>query len=150
VRVDTQSAFLWDKAATIARHLGKATADRAIPIRSMIDHMGIDMVAQGTDYPINLLNPFVNMSISITRKDKNGTVYGAGQAISREEALRLYTSAASRYAFAEHRTGSIEVGKLADLAILSADPLTVVEDEIKNIVALKTIVGGRVVYERSR
>jgi predicted amidohydrolase YtcJ len=149
VRVDTQSAFLWDKAATIARHLGKATADRAIPIRSMIDHMGIDMVAQGTDYPINLLNPFVNMSISITRKDNTGTVYGPDQAITREEALRLYTSAASRYAFAEHRVGSIEVGKLADFAILSADPMTVAEDEIKNIVALKTIVGGRIVSERS-
>jgi predicted amidohydrolase YtcJ len=149
VRVDTQSAFLWDKAATIARHLGKATADRAIPIRSMIDHMGIDLVAQGTDYPINPLNPFVNMSISITRKDHTGTVYGVEQAITREEALRLYTSAASRYAFAEHRVGSIEVGKLADFAILSADPLTVDEDEIKNIVALKTIVGGRVVSERS-
>ena len=149
VRVDTQSAFLWDKAATIARHLGKATADRAIPIRSMIDHMGIDMVAQGTDYPINLLNPFVNMSISITRKDQTGTVYGPEQAISREEALRLYTSAASRYAFAENRVGSIEAGKLADFAILSADPMTVAEDEIKNIVALKTIVGGRVVSERS-
>jgi predicted amidohydrolase YtcJ len=107
------------------------------------------MVAQGTDYPINPLNPFVNMSISITRKDQNGAVYGPKQAVSREEALRLYTSAASRYAFAEQRTGTIEVGKLADLAILSADPLTVDEDEIKNIVALKTIVGGRVVYERT-
>ncbi len=149
VRVDTQSAFLWDKAATIARHLGKATADRAIPLRSMIDHMGLDMVAQGTDYPINLLSPFVNMSVAITRKDKNGDVYGAEQAVSREEALRLYTSAASRYAFAEHLTGSIEVGKLADLAFLSADPLTVAEDEIKSIVALKTMVGGRIVYERS-
>jgi predicted amidohydrolase YtcJ len=148
VRVDTQSAFLWDKAATIARHLGKATADRAIPLRAMIDHMGLDMVAQGTDYPINPLNPFVNMSISITRKDNTGTVYGAEQAITREEALRLYTSAASRYAFAEHRVGSIEVGKLADFAILSSDPLTVDEDEIKNIVAEKTIVGGRVVFER--
>lgn len=149
VRVDTQSAFLWDKAATIARYLGKETADRAIPLRSMIDHMGLDMVAQGTDYPINPLNPFVNMSISITRKDQSGAVYGPKQAVSREEALRLYTSAASRYAFAEQRTGTIEVGKLADLAILSADPLTVDEDEIKNIVALKTIVGGRVVYERT-
>jgi predicted amidohydrolase YtcJ len=149
VRVDTQSAFLWDKAATIARHLGKATADRAIPLRAMIDHMGLDMVAQGTDYPINPLNPFVNMSISITRKDKTGTVYGSDQAVTREEALRLYTSAASHYAFAEHRVGSIEVGKLADFAILSADPLTVNEEEIRNIVALKTIVDGRVVSERT-
>lgn len=149
VRVDAQSAFLWDKAATIARHLGKATADRAIPLRAMIDHMGLDMVAQGTDYPINPLNPFVNMSISITRKDQTGTVYGADQAVTREEALRLYTSAASHYAFAEDRVGSIEVGKLADFAIISADPLTVDEDEIKNIVALKTIVGGRIVFQRT-
>src|ERR1700683_1304855 len=62
-RVDTQSAFLWDKASTIARYLGRETADRAIPVRWMIDHMGMDAVAQGTDYPINPLNPFINMDI---------------------------------------------------------------------------------------
>jgi predicted amidohydrolase YtcJ len=83
------------------------------------------------------------MSISITRKDRDGAVYSPKQAVSREEALRLYAGAASRYAFAEQHTGTIDVGKLADLAILSVD-----EDEIKNIVALK-IVGGRVVYERA-
>lgn len=149
VRVDTQSAFLWDKASTIARYVGKHTADRAIPMRSLIDHMGLDLLGQGTDYPINLLNPFINMSIMITRKDVNGVVYGAEQAVTREEALRLYTSAASRYAFSENRTGSIEVGKLADLAILSDDPMSVLEDGIKGIVALKTIVGGRVVFDRS-
>jgi predicted amidohydrolase YtcJ len=149
VRVDTQSAFLWDKAATIARYLGKATADRAIPLRSMIDILGLHAVAQGTDFPINPLNPFINMSIAITRKDINGTVYGAEQAISREEALRVYTSSASWYSFSEHKTGSIEPGKLADLAILSHDPLTVPEEDIKDITALRTIVGGRTVFERS-
>jgi predicted amidohydrolase YtcJ len=148
VRVDTQSAFLWDKASTIARFLGKETADRAIPVRDMIDHMGLNAVAQGTDYPINPLNPFINMYISITRKDISGTVYGPVQAISREEALRLYTSSASWYSFSEHKTGSIEVGKLADLAILSDDLLTIDEENIKNIVVLKTMVGGRVVYEK--
>ncbi len=108
VRVDTQSAFLWDKASTIARFLGKPTADRAIPMRSLIDHMGLDLLGQGTDYPINPLNPFVNMSIMVTRKDINGDVYGAHEAITRPEALRLYTSAAARYSFSEQRTGSIE------------------------------------------
>lgn len=149
VRVDTQSAFLWDKASTIARFLGKQTADRAIPARDMINHMGLSAVAQGTDYPINPLNPFINMYISITRKDVNGTVYGPAQAISREEALRLYTSSASWYSFSENKTGSIEVGKLADLAILSDDLLSVGEESIKDIVVLKTIVGGRVVYEKA-
>jgi predicted amidohydrolase YtcJ len=148
VRVDTQSVFLWDKAATIARYLGKATADRAIPLRWLIDHMGLNAVAQGTDYPINTLNPFINMYIMVTRKDINGEVYGADQAVTREEALRLYTSAASWYSFSEHKTGSIEPGKLADLAILSDDPLTVAESELKNIVVLRTVVAGRTVFNR--
>jgi predicted amidohydrolase YtcJ len=150
VRVDTQSVFLWDKASTIARYLGEATAARAIPVRWMIDHMGLDAVAQGTDFPINTLNPFINMYIMVTRKDINGTVYGADQAISREEALRLYTSSAAHYAFAEHKSGSIEPGKLADLTILSGDPLTIAEEALKDIVALQTIVAGRTVFERGK
>lgn len=148
VRVDTQSVFLWDKASTIARYLGEKTAGRAIPVRWMIDNMGMEAVAQGTDFPINTLNPFINMYIMVTRKDINGTVYGADQAVSREEALRLYTSSAAHYAFNEHKSGSIEPGKFADLAILSGDPLTIAEDELKNIVALRTIVAGRTVFER--
>jgi predicted amidohydrolase YtcJ len=150
VRVDTQSVFLWDKAATIARYLGQATADRAIPLRSMIDHMGLNAVAQGTDYPINTLNPFINMYIMVTRKDMNGAVYGADQAVTREEALRLYTSSAAYYSFSEDATGSIEPGKLADLAILSDDPLTVSESALKDITVLRTIVGGRTVFEAGR
>ena len=148
VRVDTQSAFLWDKAATIARYIGKPNADRAIPLRWMIDNMGLDAVGQGTDYPINVLNPFVNMYVAVTRKDSTGTLYGAEQAVTREEALRLYTSAASRYSFSEHKTGSIAAGKLADLAILSHDPMSVDAEALKSIVALTTMVGGRIVYER--
>jgi predicted amidohydrolase YtcJ len=150
VRVDTQSVFLWDKASTIARYLGEGTAARAIPVRWMIDHMGLEAVAQGTDFPINTLNPFINMYIMVTRKDINGTVYGADQAISREEALRLYTSSAAHYAFAEHKSGSIEPGKLADLTILSGDPLNIAEEALKDIVALQTIVAGRTVFERGK
>ena len=149
VRVDTQSAFLWDKAATIHRYLGQATVNRAVPLRSLIDTMGLDLVAQGTDYPINPLNPFINMSIMVTRKDAAGTVYGIEQAITREEALRLYTSAAARYSFSEKITGSIESGKLADFAVLSDDLLTVPDDALKNIVAVLTVVAGRTVYERA-
>ena len=147
VRVDAQSAFLWDKAAAVADHLGKSVADRAFPMRTMIDVMGLDLVAQGTDYPINVLNPFVNMSVMITRRDRNGVAYGPGEAVTREEAIRLYTSAAARYAFAEHRTGSIECGKLADLIVLSDDILTIPDDAIKDVKAVRTVVGGRTVYQ---
>lgn len=148
VRVDAQSAFLWEKAATVAKYLGKATADRAFPMRSLIDTMGLDLLGQGTDYPINPLNPFVNMSIMVTRRDKDGEVFGASEAISREEAIRLYTSAAARYAFMETRTGSIEPGKRADMVVLSDDILTVPDERLKDIVALRTILDGRTVYKR--
>lgn len=149
VRVDAQTAFLWDKAAAVARFLGKGNADRAFPMRTMIDVMGLDAVAQGTDYPINLANPFVNMYVMVTRKDKNGDVFGAGERITREEAIRLYTRSAARYAFAEEKTGSIEPGKYADMVVISDDILNVPEEAIKDIKALRTIVEGRTVFARS-
>jgi predicted amidohydrolase YtcJ len=150
VRVDAQTSFLWDKAAVVAKYLGQATADRAFPMRTMIDTMGLDAVAEGTDYPINLASPFVNMCVMVTRRDKNGDVFGLEERISREEAIRLYTSSASRYSFAEEKTGSIEPGKYADMVVLSDDILKVPDEVIKDIVAVRTIVEGRTVFERKR
>ncbi|HZR72127.1 amidohydrolase [Bradyrhizobium sp.] len=148
VRVDFQNVFMWDKAATVERFLGKAVADRAVPTRTLIEKLGIDSLGAGTDFPVNTINPFINIYIMVTRKDPNGHVYGPNEAISREQALRLYTSAASHYMFEEHKKGSIEPGKLADLAVLSADPLTVPEDQIRDIKADLTVVDGKVVFQR--
>jgi predicted amidohydrolase YtcJ len=148
VRVDAQTSFLWDKAAVVAKYLGQPTASRAFPMRTMIDTMGLDAVAEGTDYPINLVSPFVNMYVMVTRRDKNGDVFGIEERIGREEAIRLYTSSASRYSFAVKKTGSIEPGKYADMVVLSDDILSVPEEAIKDIVALRTIVEGRTVFER--
>ena len=148
VRVDFQNVFMWDKAATVERFLGKATADRALPTKTLIDRMGLDNLGAGTDFPVNPINPFLNIYIMVTRKDPNGNVYGASEAISREQALRLYTSAASRYMFDEGRKGTLEAGKLADLAVLSADIMSVPEDQIKDIKADMTMVGGKVVFQR--
>ena len=147
-RVDFQNAFMWDKAATVERFLGKATADRAVPTRTLIEKMGLNSLGAGTDFPVNPINPFLNMYVMVTRKDPNGNVYGAAEAIAREQALRLYTSAASRYTFEEARKGTIEPGKLADMVVLSADYTAVPEDQIKDIKAEMTLVGGRVVFQR--
>jgi len=148
VRVDFQNVFMWDKAATVERFLGRATADRAVPTKTLIEKMGIDSLGAGTDFPVNPVNPLLNMYIMVTRKDPNGNVYGASEAISREQALRLYTSSAARYTFEEGRKGTLEPGKLADLVVLSADYLTVPEDQIKDIKADVTIVGGKVIFQR--
>ena len=148
VRIDFQNAFMWDKAATVERFLGRTVADRAVPTRTLIEKMGIDSLGAGTDFPVNPINPLLNMYVMVTRKDINGKVYGASEAISREQALRLYTSAAARYMFDEGRKGTLEPGKLADLVVLSADYATVPEDQIKDIKADVTIVGGKVVFQR--
>jgi predicted amidohydrolase YtcJ len=132
----------------VARNLGRETAARAVPLRTMIEIMGIDNVAQGTDCPINILDPFVNMHVMVTRQDVNGTVFDRDQAVTVEEALRLYTSAAARYAFAENRVGTIEPGKLADFAFLSANPLAIDPASLRSIQVLRTMVGGRTVFAK--
>jgi len=148
VRIDFQNVFMWDKATTVERFLGRAVADRAVPTKTLIDKMGLDNLGAGTDFPVNPINPLLNMYIMVTRKDPNGNVYGASEAITREQALRLYTSAAARYTFEEAKKGTLEPGKLADLVVLSADYMTVPEDQIKDIKASMTLVGGKVVFQR--
>ena len=110
--------------------------------------MGLDSLGAGTDFPVNPINPFLNMYVMVTRKDPNGNVYGSAEAITREQALRLYTSAASRYTFEETRKGTIEPGKLADMVVLSADYTAVPDEQIKDIKADMTLVGGKVVFQR--
>lgn len=148
VRVDFQNVFMWDKAATVERFLGRPTADRVVPTRTLIAKMGLDNLGAGTDFPVNPINPFLNMYVMVTRKDPNGSVYGEAEAIGREQALRLYTSAASRYTFDEARKGTIKPGWLADLTVISADYMAVPEEQIKDIRADITIVGGKVVFQR--
>jgi predicted amidohydrolase YtcJ len=148
LRADVQNVFMWDKAATVERFLGKETANRALPTRTLIEVMGIENVGAGTDFPVNVIDPYLGMYIMVTRKDPRGVVYGAGEAISREQALRLYTSSGAYYSFEEDAKGTIEPGKLADLVVLSDDLLSVPEESIRNIKAVTTMVGGKLVYQR--
>ena len=148
VRAEIQNVFMWDKAATVERFLGKQAANRAIPTRTLIDVMGIENVGAGTDFPVNVIDPFLGMYIMVTRKDPRGVVYGAAEAVTREQALRLYTSSAAHATFEEKIKGTIEPGKLADLVVLSADYLTIPDESIKDVKAAMTMVGGKVVYRR--
>jgi predicted amidohydrolase YtcJ len=150
VRVEVQNNFMWDKAATVERFLGKEVANRACPTRWMIDTMGIENIGGGTDSPVNPFNPFITMYVMVTRKDINGVVYGANQKITREEALRLYTNGSAANSFMERVVGSIEAGKLADLVLISQDILSCPEESIKDIQAQMMIVGGKIVFENRK
>jgi predicted amidohydrolase YtcJ len=72
---------------------------------------------------------------------------GTKQKVTREEAIRMYTIKGAYYTFEENIKGSIEPGKMADMIVLDKDILTCPEDEIKDTKTLKTILGGKTVYE---
>jgi predicted amidohydrolase YtcJ len=98
------------------------------------------------DLSLNPYNPFLTMYVAISRKTEGGMVLGAAQRVSREDALRMMTSGAAHLHFDEQLKGTLETGKLGDLAVLSADYLTCPEGEIPAIRSVLTVVGGRVVY----
>jgi predicted amidohydrolase YtcJ len=148
LRLELQPVFLWDKAKTIEKFLGAETTSRAVPMRTAIDVLGIDNVSMGTDYPANGLNPFIGLYLAVTRKDVRGVTYGADEAVTREEALRAYTASGAFATRDEALKGTISPGKLADLAVLSHDYLAVDTEQIKDIEVVRTVVGGRVVFER--
>ena len=104
--------------------------------------------AASSDCPVAPCNPLVGIYAAVTRKTEGGQLLLPKQAVSVEEALRLHTLAGAYASFEERLKGSIEVGKLADLVVLSADPTRVAPEEIKEIRVEKTIVGGKVVWER--
>jgi predicted amidohydrolase YtcJ len=96
---------------------------------------------------LNLYNPFLAMYVAVTRKMEWGLVIGPEQCMSRADALRMVTLDAAYLGFDEARKGSIEVGKLGDLAVLSDDLLNCSAERIKDIRAVVTVVGGKVVHE---
>ncbi|MEK7408857.1 MAG: amidohydrolase, partial [Acidobacteriota bacterium] len=134
---------------------GPARMSHFLPFRSLLD-AGI-VVAGGSDHmirfdsrnAINPYHPFFGMWMTITRRTADGAVLNPEQSIRREEALRLWTLNAAYLSFEEKIKGSIEPGKLADLVIISKDFLTCPVEEIKDIDALATVVGGREVYRRA-
>ena len=113
--------------------------------RSFIDY---GIVSTGaTDYPPGPFEPLLGIQSCVTRTDMAGHVWGKNQAVSVEEALRLYTLNSAYASFEEDLKGSIEAGKLGDFVVLGADPTEVDPNTIKDIPVIRTVVGGRTVHE---
>jgi predicted amidohydrolase YtcJ len=151
--VDTQPMWFYKDGDALMKALGprymntfigvKTWKDNGVTVALNADHM------QGFD-PVGALNPYhpmLAMQAAITRRTQGGQLIGPAERISRLDALRMTTINAAFIGFEEKKKGSIEVGKLADLAILTADFLTVPEDQIVNIKSYLTIVDGKVVHQ---
>ena len=106
------------------------------------------VVTNGTDAPVEDVDPIASYYATVSRKLKDGTVFYPDQRMSRMEALRSYTINGAFAAFEENSKGSLKPGKYADIVVLSKDIMTVPEDQIPTAQVTYTIVGGKVRYRR--
>jgi len=83
----------------------------------------------------------------VTGKNSSGQIINAGQTLTRDEALRLYTAANGWFVKEEDKLGSIEEGKLAHVVVLSDDYYSVPDESMKKLGSILTIVGGRIVHD---
>ncbi len=125
---------------------GKEAAEQTPPIRHMVE-MGVP-VGAGTDATrVSSYNPWVSLSWLVTGQTVGGvSLYPETNRLDRTEALRRYTTGSAWFSSEDGKKGAIVPGQLADLAVLSADYFSIPEEEIKRIVSVLTVVGGKVVY----
>jgi predicted amidohydrolase YtcJ len=119
-------------------------ARAGVPVSVNSDHMeGLD-----PDHAMNSFNPTLMLWIAVARQSDRGHTYGAAQKLSRLDALRAVTLWPAWLSFDEDKLGSLEPGKLADLVVIDRDYLTCQEDDICKIKVLRTMVGGKTMFQR--
>jgi len=124
---------------------GEALMRNAMAFRSFLD-AGIPACA-GSDFYPGPFAPLMGMQGMVTRTGWNGETWGANQRVSVAEALRINTFNGAYASREESSKGSITAGKLADYVVLADDPLQVAPDRIKDIAIVRTVTGGRTVFQ---
>ena len=154
VVADMQPAWYHFDGPALAGVLGSERMATLQPYRSILD-AGV-VVAGGSDHmikfdareAINPYDPFLGMWIAVTRQAADGSVHNPEQAVTREEALRMWTWNAAYLSFEEDVKGSLEPGKYADFAVLDRDIQSCPIDDLRETQVLETVLGGRTVYLR--
>jgi predicted amidohydrolase YtcJ len=131
----------------VMERLGSKRAEEGAYVWQKLMKSGA-VVSNGTDAPVEDMDPIANYYATVSRKTKDGKVFFPDQRMSRMEALKSYTLNAAYAAFEESSRGSLKVGKLADMTVLSKDITSIPEDEIPTAHVSYTIVGGKVVYTK--
>jgi predicted amidohydrolase YtcJ len=155
VVANLQPAWLYLDGATLGRHFGperlayfhpyRTLAERGVTVGGGSDHMQ----KIGSLRSINPYNPFLGMWTTIVRQPRGADApLGPEQALTREQAIRLYTINNAFLTFEEAHKGSLEPGKLADFVVLDRDILTCPVQQVKDIEVEATYLGGARVYAR--
>ena len=157
VVADLQPAWLYMDGKTLLRQFGQARTAFFQPYKTIFEK-GV-VVGGGSDHmqrigsrrSVNPYNPFLGMWITLKRQPRYmSESLHPEQALTRKQALRLYTFNNAYLSFEEKEKGSIETGKLADYAILDRDIMSVALDEVKDTRVLQTYLGGMLVYDQNK
>jgi hypothetical protein len=143
-------ANLYFEGDSFVRNLGPERMARHTPYRTFLEH-GIRM-ASGSDYPNNSPDPWIGVYAMRTRRNQiSGKVYGADQTLSLSEALKTFTINGAYLTYDEGVRGSLEPGKLADLAIVDTDLAKAPDEELLTMTSrvLLTMVGGEIKYQKA-
>ncbi|HLE72126.1 MAG TPA: amidohydrolase [Vicinamibacteria bacterium] len=144
-----QGIFACSDGPWVVDRLGEErTRERGYLYRSMIDSGAV--VMNGTDPPVEEIDPIASFHCSVTRELPDGTIFLPEQAMTREQALRSYTLNNAFAAFEDDVKGSLTPGKYADITVFSKDLLTIPDDEIRSAEVVYTIIGGEVRFERPK
>ena len=141
-----QTIHCTSDAPYVAARLGAARAEEGAYVWQKLMKSGA-IVADGTDAPVEDVNPIPNYYAAVTRKTKSGMVFYPDQRMTRMEALKAYTINGAYAAFEEGNRGSLKAGKYADITVLSKDITRVPDDEILGARVVYTIVGGKILYK---
>ncbi len=142
-----QGLFACSDGPWVIDRLGEQRSrERGYLFRSMLESGAV--VMNGTDPPVEDINPMVSFHCTITRELSDGSLFFPEQSLTREQALRSYTINNAYAAFEDHIKGSLETGKLADITVLSKDIMTIPEDEILTTEIVYTIIGGKIKYQQ--
>jgi predicted amidohydrolase YtcJ len=131
----------------VLKRLGPRRADEGAYVWRKLMETGA-VIANGTDAPVEAVDPIPCFYASVTRMMNDGTEFYPGQKMTRAEALRSYTLNAAYAAFEEDIKGSLAPGKLADVTVFSKDIMTCPDDEILGAEVVYTIVGGKIAYKK--
>ena len=143
--VVTQPRFIYDSGARYLSEVPEGMQPWLYRMRSL-QEAGL-VVAAGSDAPVSEPDPLLGMYAAITRRAESGEVVGPTEGVGAEAALAMHTANAAYAARRESERGTIEVGKLADFALIDRDPTAVEPEDLLNAKVNLTVIGGRVAWE---
>jgi predicted amidohydrolase YtcJ len=147
IHASAQPNFTWSLSERYQETLEGEALARINPVATPLKHQV--KVAFGADYPLTR-HPRYGLYSAVTRRGKDGYQFAASEAVTIDEAIRLYTAAPPLLTWEENDKGTLVPGKLADLIVLDRDPYTAEPENLLGLQVDLTVIGGRIVHDRLR